>query len=163
MSIISDALKKAQNARTEENGETEEHIESAVQKKIPFRGAGAIAGGAAILIACIAGGLLLINRPSVSPLDTAARDDFVKKGARVSEVDATTKSFPSSEGTAGPAAIKNLPVLSGLMYSPTHPQAIINGTLVSEGATVDGFTVNKILPNKVLISHDGEEFELNFR
>ncbi|MFH1552956.1 MAG: general secretion pathway protein GspB [Candidatus Omnitrophota bacterium] len=174
MSIITDALKKAQKTRTEESGEEKEkRIEPAGRKKISFRSGGVIAILAAVLIACIAGVLLFVNRLSVSPTDIAGRDKSVpslvtqdaslKKGVQIAGAGTTTKSFPNLGGTTDPAAIKDLPVLAGLMYSPTHPQAIINGALVSEGDTVDGFTVNKILPNKVLISYDGKEFELNFR
>ena len=54
----------------------------------------------------------------------------------------------------------SLPVLNGVMYSPTNPQAIINGKLVSEGDKVGKFTLIKIYPSSVKVSSLGEEFEL---
>ena len=56
--------------------------------------------------------------------------------------------------------VDNIPNLTGIMFSPTKPYAIINKTLVHEGTTVTGFTVIKISPNSVILSKNNTEFTL---
>ena len=58
-----------------------------------------------------------------------------------------------------------LPDLSGIMYSKSNPKAILNGVVFSEGETVDGYTLSRILPDSVLLKFKGknEELELKFR
>lgn len=58
---------------------------------------------------------------------------------------------------------RKTPVISGIMYSTSQPRAIINGRIVGEGAVIDGFTVNKILPNMVRGSLAGRELELTLK
>lgn len=66
---------------------------------------------------------------------------------------------------ASPAAIpaKAVPDLTGIMYLPTSPQAVINGRTVKEGDVVDGYTVMKIYPESVKLSSDDVETELKLR
>ena len=57
----------------------------------------------------------------------------------------------------------DLPSLSGIMYSVNYPQAIINGEMFSEGETVQGYTIKKILPNKIKLLRNEQEYELKLR
>ncbi|MFH1847473.1 MAG: general secretion pathway protein GspB [Candidatus Omnitrophota bacterium] len=49
------------------------------------------------------------------------------------------------------------------MYSPSSPQAIINGTMLKQGDTIDEFTIQKILQDKVIITSGSQKFELKVR
>ena len=57
----------------------------------------------------------------------------------------------------------SLPIVSGIMYSPRNPQAIVNGMLASEGSTIDGFVLTKILPDTVRVKRGDSEYELKLR
>jgi hypothetical protein len=57
----------------------------------------------------------------------------------------------------------DLPSLSGIMYSINYPQAIINGEMFSEGETVQGYTIKKILPNTIKLIRNEREYELKLR
>ncbi|MDD4012644.1 MAG: hypothetical protein PHW14_00420 [Candidatus Omnitrophica bacterium] len=46
------------------------------------------------------------------------------------------------------------------MYSRVSPKAIVGGRMVSEGDTIDGRTVLKILPESVILSSEGQEEEI---
>ncbi len=65
-----------------------------------------------------------------------------------------------SYGTTAPS---NLPVVSGIMYSPGVSSAILNGTLAAEGDIVDGYTVRKIHLKTVIVGYGDEEYELHLR
>ncbi|MFH1665583.1 MAG: hypothetical protein ABIA77_05515 [Candidatus Omnitrophota bacterium] len=58
---------------------------------------------------------------------------------------------------------KELPSLDGIMYTPSYPQAVINGNAAREGDVISGFTVRKISYNTVILSSGADEFELKFR
>ncbi|MFA6636108.1 MAG: hypothetical protein WCV56_03195 [Candidatus Omnitrophota bacterium] len=66
---------------------------------------------------------------------------------------------PVAELTAGP----KLPVLSGIMHSPKHPRAVIDGILSSQGDQVGNFRILSIFPDRVIISSSGKEYELILR
>jgi len=55
-----------------------------------------------------------------------------------------------------------LPELSGIIYQEdtANRMAIINDLPVMEGTLVEGFTVKAILPRKVIVSRDGEHYDL---
>ena len=191
MSIITKALKKAQEKRTGKESKKKTlpgsapRADAAGQKKILFRGL--LPFAAAILILGISAGFLLYNnRPSaaptpastaakkpisapaerkIPPADTEAapgrRESRLYGAANTSEETADTSPAMKKANSFGMA--KNLPVLTGIMYSPTLPQAIINGAVISEGEVVDGFLVLKILPGSVRFISGKEEFELELR
>ncbi|MDD4956032.1 MAG: hypothetical protein PHH49_07640 [Candidatus Omnitrophica bacterium] len=71
----------------------------------------------------------------------------------------------SRSSRPGTRATRETPVLTGIMYSDHDPKAVINGTMVPEGALVDGFHVIKIFPDKVkIVSEDfSEELDLKLR
>jgi hypothetical protein len=58
---------------------------------------------------------------------------------------------------------RDLPTLSGIMYSSHNPQAIINGVLSSEGETIENFLIVRILPESVVILAEGKKQELKLR
>ena len=58
---------------------------------------------------------------------------------------------------------KKPPTLDGIMYSPSRPQAILNGRIISNGDTVGEFTVDEILPDMVKVSSGGDKFDLRMR
>jgi hypothetical protein len=57
----------------------------------------------------------------------------------------------------------DLPALTGIMYTQTNPQAILGGEFVSEGSKVGGFTVKKILPDRVKVIYEKQEYEIRLR
>ncbi len=58
---------------------------------------------------------------------------------------------------------EKLPYLNGIMYTPTRPQAVINGIMLYEGDPIEGYTVKNILPESVKLVSDGKEYELKLR
>jgi len=110
-----------------------------------------------------------------TPLDDAVGK--VQKSKLPSETDSVKtlpdnivppESQPASPGkppsaSAGPISLADLPLLSGIMYSPANPRAVINGTMVSEGDQVNDFTILKILPGKVKMSFRDKEIDLKLR
>jgi hypothetical protein len=71
----------------------------------------------------------------------------------------------SGRSYISPTQQKNLslPVVSGIMYSPSNPQAIVNGILVSEGSMVDGFVLLEILPDNIKVRRGETEYQINLR
>lgn len=59
--------------------------------------------------------------------------------------------------------IAQVPDLTGIMFSPTKPYAIINETIVHEGTTITGFSVIKISPDHVILSKNNTEFTLSLK
>jgi hypothetical protein len=49
------------------------------------------------------------------------------------------------------------------MYLPSHPQAIINNSVVTEGDTVSGAVVKRISRNSVVLEYDKLEITLNLK
>ncbi|MBU1783979.1 MAG: hypothetical protein KKG95_01365 [Candidatus Omnitrophica bacterium] len=64
---------------------------------------------------------------------------------------------------SGPVIQKTPPALGGIMYSPSKPQAILNGRIVEKGDAVGEFTVDNILPDVVKISSGEDKFDLRMR
>lgn len=180
MSIISDALRKAQEKRlarsNREPSQTADSSDQALFEETPppektwslpvkrnFLLA-AVLGLA--LLACVALVLLfmLFSGISVKPHATAfetAAQTGVPSGLASPDIsrlssDSDNKLFPVEKTTA-------LPVLNGIMYTPTRPQAVINGRMVDEGERIGGFTVLLILPDRVILESDGKEYELELR
>jgi hypothetical protein len=53
--------------------------------------------------------------------------------------------------------------LEGIVYSETNATAVINGHILSEGASVEGFTVARIEESRVTLSGNGLTFYLAVR
>lgn len=58
---------------------------------------------------------------------------------------------------------KKLPSLSGIMYSPVEPKAIMSGQIVGEGDIVKGFKIIKILPTSVTCSYENILYEIKLQ
>jgi hypothetical protein len=58
---------------------------------------------------------------------------------------------------------KRIPLLTGIMYDPSLPQAVIDSALVTEGETVNGYTIRRIYPESVLVSSGTSEFEIKLK
>jgi len=179
MSIISDALKKAQDRRTgtiPRSESTGSHGPAAGHS--PARKSIVIGILALLVISGLAFGVLARRgmqatvaagpgtdkdaasplshsvKEAVSPVRTAAET----LAARLPKIIGTPASSEEPKPAKMPA-----PELNGIMYSPTKPQAVVNGEMVSEGETAGGWTVEKIFPDRVLLSSGEEETELKLR
>jgi hypothetical protein len=53
--------------------------------------------------------------------------------------------------------------LDGIAYSETSPIAVVNGKIVAPGGYVEGFTVVKILPDRVELEAEGSRAFLTLR
>lgn len=188
MSIITDALKKAQKKQLDDKNRIDPPLARPsvpvpgqppeVRKGPVFGKSRALIAGTVLAVAILgvfAGIFIFANRPSpetdrsaqpavAEESEPATRmiQKEIEKGKSVTEkaFEKFAESFPEPERPASRPVAGELPVLSGIMYSPARPQAVINGIVVSEGDTVNGFSVVKILPGKVKIASGDEEFEL---
>lgn len=185
MSIISEALKKAQNKRhdkesaitsaydvvsSEETFEAPKFLEdvplltpeSPNIKTRTWTSKGFIA--LAVVFAVIAS--LLFFSGIKKPKSSASLDQDITVITSSGSIltSGKTNLAPSAKAQSSKKIKKvNLPVLSGIMYSPTNPQAVINGVLVSEGEIVGGFTLTKIYPASVKITSGSDEFILSMQ
>lgn len=95
--------------------------------------------------------------PAIQPEQKIEPQEAQKPASNVSE------KIAEGFSAIGKLRAKSRLNLTGIMYSPTYPRAIINGNLVSEGDTVDGVSIIKIFPDKILLNLNGEEFYLELR
>ncbi|MFH1837435.1 MAG: hypothetical protein ABH862_04920 [Candidatus Omnitrophota bacterium] len=160
MSIIAKALKKAQEERSKERQKDE-----LISTNSSFTTNGTSARKSpkkktakqAIIISGIALGAALTAVVMFLKGPELWRDPAPKEGI-IAEEPAQVMSIHGEPGKA------DLPVLKGIMYSVSEPQAVINGVMVSNGEIVDGFTVAEVLENTVrMVSPEGEEVELKLR
>ena len=139
---------------------------------------------AVVIIGIIFAGWILTSKtfkrtPGVSPVGlpgklTAAADKLTSAGhpdenidgvdgftlrANTQNISEQASSLRSKPADAAAVSSKT-PVLSGIMYSPTNPQAIVNGKMVKEGDMINGFLIKKIDPNSVSVVSEGKETEL---
>jgi hypothetical protein len=182
MSIISDALRKAQS-RHSKKSETEGAADatdaevlamlegaqktSARSPKRPFLLVGII------LIFLLFSGVLFLMPflRSLKPAQSKPATSRVTAPAPAPKIPAAAikkeEHVPAQKKDETPyyrhEAPSDLPALSGIMYSPVNPQAIVEGELVSEGETVRGYKIKKILPDKIKVTTGGEEYELKLR
>ncbi|MGB3082251.1 MAG: hypothetical protein WBB86_04595 [Candidatus Omnitrophota bacterium] len=212
MSIISDALKKAQ-AKRSRKGKTDKPVDAISLEKNPEkyldvmiaeekmkkpsiadkRRLVSILG--ALVVVLLLGGAALFLMTSRTSMPQKAPEP-IKRGAeqkKIEQVEPASKVTPTPpeaeaetkrpkyipvvkkepepeeepvawrEPTTLRGQTRQLPTLSGIMYAPTNPQAILDGDLYTEGETVRGFKVQKILPNKVKLTADDKEYELRLR
>jgi|GEM_PF-1793088 len=76
------------------------------------------------------------------------------------------KTSPSPSGkleSKKEPAREKLPAITGIMFSPERPSAIINDILVFEGSNITGFSVLKIFPDRVKLSKNDKEFILTLQ
>lgn len=50
--------------------------------------------------------------------------------------------------------------LKGILFNPGEKRAFINSDLYKEGDIVEGYTISKILPDKVIVKKNNIQFEL---
>lgn len=169
MSIITEALKKVQYDRT--NPQNEElriettkdiltspvkiTVEKAKENKKPILLI--ISAGLSLLLALSLG--LLYFLPTLEAPGTIDTN-FDAQSAKTK---APNPSAVSTRATYRPSTDIDLPVLNGIMYSPVSPQAVINSIIASEGEVISGFTVKRILPDMVILSRDGKEYDLKLK
>lgn len=177
MSIITEALKKAQAIRSGEKVTrrpintiiSERHARSSGPhtRKNRTVHAGPIAVAIGFFIAAI---LILYLKPGLFDTSGKARDPQVmtdKTGSDVAPSPGTDRTMPLERPAPAPSMEQHTeepayrePELSGILYSAGSPQAVIDGKLFSEGDSVKGMEIRNILPEKVVLSDDGTLVEL---
>jgi len=223
MSLIDDALKRAQEAHGRETDAARRRPWTPAPLPDRGRGRGRLAAGAAGAIAALAlaaAGALFLRRPAetkpatpasvratvatpVPPTPLPLEEVQVAPpprgiGAAPAAKPATGQRQPpaaqaaSPVAPAGPAAAPGPPAagpaerpgslvsgrsyagpvvlpgggrleLEGIVYSETNATAVINGRIVGEGASVEGFTVARIEENRVMLSGNGVTIYLTVR
>ncbi len=175
MSIISDALKKVQSKHTDEGNDhvfLEESISSVLSKKervLPKkqpRKKGRLFVNVIILLivaSAISLSVLAFNYSGFTPAKMPELTLTKQIAQRTSQNNVSSLKPRPVVRKKKMKSNNNLPTLSGIMYSPTSPQAILNDELVSIGDEVDGFTVTAIYSSKVVISSGKKTFELKLR
>ena len=180
MSIISEALKKAQSKRTEElvlrSGDDGSVIlqSPTTSHSTEFRQPRIILYVAIILAVFILAGAALLYwnqhsiksdpNESVSKTNKAEKDVNRLPGFSSPTIQKNTVKAPLIAPPIIAAIVpKKTPTLEGIMYSPLRPQAILNGRIVSNGDTIDGFTVVEIFPDMVTIKSGEKTLTLRMR
>lgn len=181
MSIITEALKKAQEKRPEVSSRPAPSPEKPIPKNLtrenvpvrvtrpanlPYILTGVILAAFILVLLVVA-----ISGHKPAPNDIAvpvpAPIEQAKPRQTVPEAVSPAKNMFSSFYHAAPAAEqpkrKPGPELSGIMYTPTRPQAVINGQTVYQGESVDGYTVVKIYPDCVKLTLNGVETEIKLK
>jgi hypothetical protein len=186
MSIIAEALQKAQQNRSEKYDASKILFKKADGSDVTPSGDGKETGKSRNSLIFIPG-ISIPKIVAVNPGMTAAifamvigvglgAGFLVRSGSPTSSSVGPKQALeaPSSSVEKGAVPFKHhssnasqervsLPVLSGIMYSPRNPQAIVNGILSSEGGTVDGFVLLKILPDTVRVKRGQMQYELKLR
>jgi len=176
MSIISEALKKAQNTRAEEFKPTLRDKSPGVAECTPSpkkkRNFGTLQTVLIILLLLSLTATFFIfelfssknldqtsdlslsqTEKSIEPLKISS-SIAVEKPKNENIKETVKKSFSYQQNQI------NLLELNGIMYSPMFPQAIINGQLVKEGDFVENFKIDKISPDKVTVSSDTDSYDI---
>ena len=186
MSIISEALKKAQKTRSvgtrapapvgaisvpQGSPSTERYpdaplIRSFLPHALTFAGA-----VAAILIVLF----VIVRFFSPGPAAIVVQENASVRGrgehptgarpreAPPAQAETYKPVFPALRQTPMTSYNDTVPVLNGIMYLPTAPRAVINGRTVKEGDMVEGHTVIRILPDRVRLSSEKGVSELELR
>ncbi len=180
MSIITEALKKAQEKRLKKDDPSEmllKHPLSSIMSSstnmstaIPKIKSGLLIGmnkpvGAAIIILAV---IVFGSLTGILLHTIGSRSDSTQNKANQNT--AQPVFYQNKNGSSKNAKTelismrgRSLPILSGVMYSPVNPQAIVNGKMLSEGDNVGVFKLIKIYPASVKLSTGEEEFELKLR
>ncbi len=162
MSIISEALKKVQEARKSEKKTAFSLPEP--QGPIPIQAYAGIVI-AIIVIAVVAA--YALRRPSAPNLAAKAAPQVIPSHQEVvytpaEQVKVEEKSPPSPPQVASAAAPPEL-ILNGIMCSEDRRYAIINNGITLEGDVVGGAKVEKIEPNKVFLKYSGGDIVLKLK
>jgi general secretion pathway protein B len=97
---------------------------------------------------------------AVLPGATAGNREILPKASGKQEAPTSStpvKSAPETEGSPTPSM-----TVSGIAWQKdtAFRMAVVNGSPVKEGGTVEGTTVKEILPDRVRFSFKGKEFEV---
>ncbi|MDD3088688.1 MAG: hypothetical protein PHT95_01930 [Candidatus Omnitrophica bacterium] len=176
MSIIAEALKKAQKEREVPPPKSSvDLIPSTLHVLTPkvtaLKKSGiplALASFSLLAAALVVFFTLMFRaseKPSVTPDISVKTQDIPAglQGEATLTPPPSTGRFPAIDEPADP--LKRTftgprPELTGIMYSRVSPKAIVGGRMVSEGDTIDGRTVLKILPESVILSSEGQKEEI---
>ena len=185
MSIIADALKKAQEKRTVEQERTSSDplAEQTLSESLPstkiildtnsqksFMTA-LVERKNLILIGFLLCALIAMffiisksvpSSGSQSPTNqlVSVKTDIVKE-EKTKPVKTKISNYISGiKKTAYVTGLTRLPELNGIMYSPPASHVVLDGKMLSEGDTINGFLITKIFADKVKIKHQEQVFEL---
>ncbi|MEA3489327.1 MAG: hypothetical protein U9R44_03165 [Candidatus Omnitrophota bacterium] len=191
MSIISEALKKAQEQRSDRkkvtyNGKSKTQIHGPAER-VSETGTGIITSKKHLFVIIFLLPALAIagfattayflffrseNALQKAPSQTVKAPVVPSKEKentvfpledKIPEKDPLPPPSPPKEETLLSDETASLPFLNGIMYSPSRPQAIINGMMVDENERIGNFTVIKILPDRITLKSANKEFELKLR
>ncbi len=105
-----------------------------------------------------------VPEPAAAPSQPAAKAGPPEKITEEPAEESPAEIFPAmKQETPFEPEPRDLPRVSGIMYSATNPQAIINGSMARKGSKVSGFTVTDILPDRVTVKFGEKEYELRVR
>jgi hypothetical protein len=160
MSIIQEALKKAQATYTNKEAVKTEPVQKPHHASIPFT---KLIPGIVLLIVAAGFGLnsFLSNGPSALAGDKQYHSVSYKTAATASEYAASPVSSVIQPGTA----LVNAPdlELNGIMYLDEKPRAIINGNTVVVGESVNGARIDAITTDSVLLNYNDLEITLKLK
>ena len=192
MSIITEALRKAQSNRFRESEvvSREKEISSIAEiyripdkdkgkinrKETKFSGSLLLISVLFFIIVIIAGGLIVfrILNPGMEQKKVSIRPAEYTKDVNI----VRSSTNPQYDVVVAVPKKKNhliapvkkiesrripLPVLNGIMFSAEHPTAILNDTMVAPGDKVFGFNVIKISPSSVELSDNGNTYSLKLK
>lgn len=191
MSIVTEALSKAQKNRLKESKEAtrekeispvegifriKEVPESISNKKVQVSGKFYLIVFLFISIVIFFAGLFFFPKvkgdvPQENSITShVLSESKVNVGSPLVEASHKT-AVPFSETKKDPVIIKAdnnkskapLPVLNGIMFTSDHPTAILNDKIVSTGDMLSGFKIIKISPDSVEISNTNDTYRLDLR
>lgn len=169
MSIISEALKKAQDTSVKFK-----IPHSKVSRgKIPHEGTKRSKSHAySIIVVCV---FLLFSVvvffffSQPTPIPSVDSKNFTIEPAKDTPhaAQASVKKeeimAPAQRVKLVPQDIKSRMDLNGIMYTPGRPLVVINDNIWAEGDTVSGFQILKIEENSVKVSSNGQEFIIRLK
>ncbi|HTD53598.1 MAG TPA: hypothetical protein VK780_11285 [Thermoanaerobaculia bacterium] len=103
-----------------------------------------------------------LERPRATPAAgpaAAAPSTGTRESRPHSAANAQERSYPGEMPLAGGGKI----TLDGIVFSEASPVAVLNGRVLPVGGFVEGYTVVKILPDRVELEADGAKVLLTLR
>lgn len=104
----------------------------------------------------------IVEKPGIQSVESSYSRESSQK-PRFSQAISSPRTADLKPKTITGSSGLNLPVLSGIMYSSSKPQAILNGILVSEGDHSGDYRIVSILPEKIIVSLGEKESEISLR
>jgi hypothetical protein len=111
------------------------------------------------------------QRPNVKAPGDLRIEERGRERAQASSPSPAVETEHRSSAAAGPATFAGeLPLpeggkitLDGIVYSDTNPIAVLNGKITPPGGFVEGYTITKILPDRVELEHEGKIVSITVR